>query len=123
MQVQTLLKDKSIVAAQSLDITTRLMGLVASKQGNNWEETELLTSAYPELPQRDRTESHSMDLEGECSGQAPMPPRADLDSPPTMNNGSMTDTLSMSFADQDMDVCADTSLNDTLLEYEQGELS
>ncbi|KAM5379001.1 hypothetical protein ACJA88_005561 [Fusarium oxysporum] len=119
MQVQTLLKDKSIVAAQSLDITARLMGLVASKQGNNWEETELLTSAYPELPQRDRTESHSMDLEGECSGQAPMPPRADLDSPPTMNNGSMTDTLSMSFADQDMDVCADTSLNDTLLEYEQ----
>ncbi|KAK2488241.1 hypothetical protein H9L39_02168 [Fusarium oxysporum f. sp. albedinis] len=119
MQVQTLLKDKSIVAAQSLDITTRLMGLVASKQGNNWEETELLTSAYPELPQRDRTESHSMDLEGECSGQAPMPPRADLDSPPSMNNGSMTDTLSMSFADQDMDVCADTSLNDTLLEYEQ----
>jgi hypothetical protein len=40
-----------------------------------------------------------------------------------MNNGSMTDTLSMSFADQDMDVYADTSLNDTLLEYEQGELS
>ncbi|KAK2684026.1 hypothetical protein RAB80_001972 [Fusarium oxysporum f. sp. vasinfectum] len=119
MQVQTLLKDKSIVAAQSLDITTRLIGLVASKQGNNWEETELLTSAYPELPQRDRTESHSMDLEGECSGQAPMPPRADLDSPPTMNNGSMTDTLSMSFADQDVDVYADTSLNDTLLEYEQ----
>ncbi|KAH7208254.1 hypothetical protein BKA60DRAFT_464831 [Fusarium oxysporum] len=53
MQIQTLLKDKSIVAAQSLDITTRLMGLVASKQ------------------------------------------------------------------DQDMNVCADTSLNDTLLEYEQ----
>ncbi|KAH7269100.1 uncharacterized protein BKA55DRAFT_587924 [Fusarium redolens] len=53
MQVQTLLKDKSIVAAQSLDITKRLMGLVASKE------------------------------------------------------------------DQDMNVCVDTSLNDTLLEYEQ----
>ncbi|WKT40107.1 hypothetical protein QSH57_001926 [Fusarium oxysporum f. sp. vasinfectum] len=102
MHVQTLLKDKSIVAAQSLDITTRLMRLCISR-----------------LPQRDRSESHSMDLEGECSRQAPMPRRADLNSPPPMNNGSITDTLSMDFADQDMNVCADTSLNDTLLEYEQ----
>ncbi|KAH7219605.1 hypothetical protein DER44DRAFT_805476 [Fusarium oxysporum] len=53
MQVQTLLKDKSVVAAQSLDITKSLMGLVRAKE------------------------------------------------------------------DQDMNVCADTSLNDTLLEYEQ----
>ncbi|EWG35912.1 hypothetical protein FVEG_14584 [Fusarium verticillioides 7600] len=36
-----------------------------------------------------------------------------------MNNGSITDTLSMNFADQDMGVSADTALNDTLLEYEQ----
>jgi hypothetical protein len=129
MQVQTLLKDKSIVAAQSLDITKRLMGLVASKEGNDWPETELLASVYPELPQRGRSENHFIAPEGGCSGQASMPPRADIDtnadlnSPPTMNNGSITDTLSMNFADQDMNVCVDTSLNDTLLEYEQGEFS
>ncbi|KAF5561824.1 hypothetical protein FPHYL_5955 [Fusarium phyllophilum] len=115
----TLLKDKSIVAAQSLDITKRLMCLVMTKASNDRLEAENLTSAYPELAQRDRTEIQCIDLPGECSGQTPMPPTADLISPPTMNNGSITDTLSMNFTDQDMNVCADTSLNDTLLEYEQ----
>ncbi|KAL5615841.1 hypothetical protein FOBRF1_004589 [Fusarium oxysporum] len=120
MQVQTLLKDKSIVAAQSLDITKRLMGLVRAKEGDNRPGTELLTSAYPELPQRNRGENHTIEPGGECSGQAPMLERNfGLNPPPTMNNGSITDTLSMNFGDQDMNVCADTSLNDTLLEYEQ----
>ncbi|KAG5761497.1 hypothetical protein H9Q72_010388 [Fusarium xylarioides] len=119
IQVQMLLKDKLIVAAQSLDITKRLMGLVKTKAGNDRLEAENLTSAYPELTQRDRTESQCIDLTGDWSRQTPMPPRVDLGSPPTMNNGSITDTLSMNFADQDMNVCADTSLNDTILEYEQ----
>ncbi|KAF5633831.1 transcriptional regulatory [Fusarium tjaetaba] len=114
IQVQTFLKDKSIVAAQSLDITKRLMGLVMAKAGNNTLEAENLPGAYPELTQRDRMESQRTDLTGTSSGQTPMPPLAAI-----MNNGSITDTLSMDFADHDMDIYAKTSLNDTLLEYEQ----
>ncbi|KAL9574027.1 hypothetical protein ACKAV7_001803 [Fusarium commune] len=120
MQVQTLLKDKSIVAAQSLDITKRLMGLVMAKACNARPETEIVSSAYPEVPQRDGSESNSTAPERGCSGQAPMPEtNVDLNSPPAVNNGSITDTLGMSLSDQDITVYADTSLNDTLLEYEQ----
>ncbi|KAF5707974.1 transcriptional regulatory [Fusarium mundagurra] len=109
MQVQTLLGNKSIVAAQSLDITRRLMGLVMAKEVNGWPETEPVNSADPEVPQRQGGESHSMGREGEFTGQAPA----------MMNNGSITDTLSMNFADQDTAFGADTSLNDTILEYER----
>ncbi|KAF4437103.1 putative transcriptional regulatory protein C3C7.04 [Fusarium austroafricanum] len=125
MTVQTLLKDKSIVAAQSLDITKRLMGLAMIKEGNDWPETELLSRTSERISstpsQRGRSENHFIEPEGECSVQARMllGTKVDLNSPPTMNNGSITDTLSMNFADQDMDVCANTLLNDTLLEYEQ----
>ncbi|PNP85100.1 hypothetical protein FNYG_01625 [Fusarium nygamai] len=119
MQIQTLLKDKSIVAAQSLDITKRLMGFMMAKEGKSWPETEPVNSAYPEVTQAEGSGCEggcgSTAREGDCPERAPMPP-------PTMNNGSITDTLSMNFADQDITVSADTSLNDTLLEYEQGEL-
>ncbi|KAF5543024.1 transcriptional regulatory [Fusarium mexicanum] len=123
MQVQNFLKDKSIVAAQSLDITKRLANLVMAKTGNERSETGGLSSAYPEVPQRDRSRSNFKLSDWGCSAEVPMSEaNVGFNSAHATNNGSITDTLSMSFADQDMDVSADTSLNDTLLEYEQGEL-
>ncbi|KAF5628957.1 transcriptional regulatory [Fusarium sp. NRRL 52700] len=120
MQVQNFLKDKSIVAAQSLDITKRLASLVMAKTGNERSETGVLSSAYPEVPQRNRSRSNFKVTDSGCSTEAPISEtKFDLNSAHATNNGSITDTLSMSFADQDMNVSADTLLNDTLLEYEQ----
>ncbi|KAF5254487.1 hypothetical protein FANTH_745 [Fusarium anthophilum] len=120
MQVQNFLNDKSIVATQSLDITKRLAGLVMAKTGNERSETGGLSSAYPEVPQRDRSRSNFKVSDWGCSAEAPTS-KANVNFNPAhaTNNGSITDTLSMNFADQDMDISADTSLNDTLLEYEQ----
>ncbi|KAF4417297.1 transcriptional regulatory [Fusarium acutatum] len=124
MHVQTILKDKSIVAAQSLDITKRLMDLVMAKTDNDRSETGILSSGYPEVPQRDESESNLAPPEEGCSRQYLMPEtNVDFNSPLIANNGSITDTLGMSLSDQDITLYADTSLNDTLLEYEQGELS
>jgi hypothetical protein len=123
MQVQTLLKYKSIVAAQSLDITKRLASLVMVKTGNERSETGVLSSAYPEVPEGDQSRSNLKVSGWGCSAEGLMSEaKIDLKPAHATNNGSITDTLSMNFADQDMGVCADTSLNDTLLEYEQGEL-
>ncbi|KAF5690632.1 transcriptional regulatory [Fusarium denticulatum] len=120
MQVQTLLKDKSIVAAQSLDITKRLASLVMAKTGNERSETGVLSSAHPEVPPRNRSRSNFKVSDWGGSAEAPVSEaKIDFNSAHATNNGSITDTLSMNFADQDMDVSADTSLNDTLLEYEQ----
>ncbi|KAF5686299.1 transcriptional regulatory [Fusarium circinatum] len=120
MQVQNLLKDKSIVAAQSLDITKRLASLAMTKTSNERSETGGLSSSYPEVPQKDRSRSNFKVSDWRCSSEAPMSKsNVDLNSVPATNNGSITDTLSMNFADQDMIISADTSLNDTLLDYEQ----
>ncbi|SCN71477.1 uncharacterized protein FFMR_02034 [Fusarium fujikuroi] len=120
MQVQNLLKDRSIVAAQSLDITKRLMGLVLAKAGNHWPETAPVSSTYSDVPPRYGSGNNSTAPERGCTGPAPSPEtNIDLNSPPKVNDGSITDTLSMSFADQDITVCADASVEDTILEYEQ----
>ncbi|KAF5590985.1 transcriptional regulatory [Fusarium pseudocircinatum] len=120
MEVQTLLKDKSIVAAQSLDITKRLASLVMAKTGSERLETGVLSSAYPEVPQRDRSRNDFKVSDWGGSAEATMSEaKVDFNSAYATNNGSITDTLSMHFADQDMDVSSDTLLNDTLLEYEQ----
>ncbi|KAF5699802.1 transcriptional regulatory [Fusarium globosum] len=121
MQVQNLLRDRSIVAAQSLDITKRLMGLVLAKAGNHWPETAPVSSStYSDVPPRYGSGNNSTGPERGCTGPAPLPEtNIDLNSPPKVNDGSITDTLSMSFADQDIIVCADASVEDTILEYEQ----
>ncbi|SCV33634.1 uncharacterized protein FFB14_04614 [Fusarium fujikuroi] len=120
MQVQDLLKDRSIVAAQSLDITKRLMGLVMAKAGNDRPETAPVSSTYSDVPPRYGSGNNSTAPERGCTGPAPLPEtNIDLNSPPKVNDGSITDTLSMSFADQDITVCADASVEDTIIEYEQ----
>ncbi|KAF5549976.1 transcriptional regulatory [Fusarium napiforme] len=120
MQVQTLLKDKSIIAAQSLDITKRLASLVMAKTGNERSETGDLSSAYQEVPEGDRSRSNFRVSDWGCSAEGPMlEAKVDFKPRHATNNRSITDTPSMNFAYQDMNVCADTSLNDTLLEYEQ----
>ncbi|CVK85020.1 uncharacterized protein FMAN_01942 [Fusarium mangiferae] len=120
MQVQDLLKDRSIVAAQSLDITKRLMGLVTAKAGNDRPETEPVSSKYADVPPGEGSKNSSTAPDRRYSGQGSIPTtNMDLNSPPTGNNGSITDTLSLSFADQDITVCADASVEDTILEYEQ----
>ncbi|KAI1032047.1 hypothetical protein LB504_000093 [Fusarium proliferatum] len=120
MQVQNLLKDISIVAAQSLDITKRLMGLVLAKAGNHWPETGPVSITYADALPRYGSGNNSTAPERGCTGPAPLPEtNIDLNSPPKVNDGSITDTLSMSFADQDITVYADASVDDTILEYEQ----
>ncbi|KAF4946500.1 hypothetical protein FGADI_11138 [Fusarium gaditjirri] len=120
MQVQMLLKDKSIVAAQNLDITKRLMALLMAKIGNDGSENEIVDSAYQEVPQRHGGERKPIAPEGGSSGPASMPETTiDLNSLPMVNNGSITDTLGISLSGQDIAVYADTSLDDSLLEYEQ----
>lgn len=122
MQVQNLLKDRSIVAAQSLDITKRLMGLVLAKAGNHRPETAPVSSAQSDVPPGEGSKNSSTAPDRRYSGQGSiLMTNMDLNSPPTGNNGSITDTLSMNFADQDITVCADASVEDTILEYEQGE--
>ncbi|KAI1022902.1 hypothetical protein LB503_000020 [Fusarium chuoi] len=122
MQVQDLLKDRSIVAAQSLDITKRLMGLVMAKAGSDRPETAPVRSTYADVPPRYGSGNNSTAPKRGCTGPAPLPQaNIDVNSPPKVNDGSITDTLSMSFADQDITVCADASVEDTIQEYEQGE--
>ncbi|KAF5577107.1 transcriptional regulatory [Fusarium pseudoanthophilum] len=112
--------DKSIVAAQSLDITKRLATLVMAKTGNERSEAGDFSSACPEVPEGDRSRSNFKVSDWGCSAEGLMSEtKVDFKPARATNNGSITDTPSMHFAYQDMNVCADTSLNDTLLEYEQ----
>ncbi|CVK84379.1 uncharacterized protein FPRN_01933 [Fusarium proliferatum] len=120
MQVQNLLKDRSIVAAQSLNITKRLMDLVMAKAGNDRPETAPVSSAHSDVPPGEGSKNSSTAPDRRYSGQGSiLTTNMDLNSPPTGNNGSITDTLSMNYADQDITVCADVSVEDTILQYEQ----
>lgn len=124
MQVQNLSKDRSIVAAQSLNITKRLMDLVMAKAGNDRPETAPVSSAHSDVPPGEGSKNSSTAPDRRYSGQGSiLTTNMDLNSPPTGNNGSITDTLSMNYADQDITVCADASVEDTILQYEQGEHS
>ncbi|RKL36575.1 hypothetical protein BFJ72_g8124 [Fusarium proliferatum] len=87
MQVQNLLKDRSIVAAQSLDITKRLMGLVLANAGNHWPETAPVSSTYSEVPPRYGNGNNSTAPERGCTGPAPLPEtNIGLNSPPKVND-------------------------------------
>ncbi|KAG4264837.1 tall aerial hyphae-4 [Fusarium proliferatum] len=120
MQVQNLSKDRSIVAAQSLNITKRLMDLVMAEAGNDRPETAPVSSAHSDVPPGEGSKNSSTAPDRRYSGQGSiLTTNMDLNSPPTGNNGSITDTLSMSYADQDITVCADASVEDTILQYEQ----
>ncbi|KAF4964557.1 hypothetical protein FSARC_7516 [Fusarium sarcochroum] len=130
MQVQSLLKDKSIVASQGLDIIKKLMSLVMAKEVDAMFETEPPSTAVEQT----RTSIHIHGDQGkdiirnsrEGSEQRPISLESDVPTNAFLNpqsvdymNNDMTDAGSMTFEGQNFDFCENNFLNEALLEYEQ----
>ncbi|KAM5369330.1 hypothetical protein ACJZ2D_009049 [Fusarium nematophilum] len=130
MQIQNLLKDKSIVAAQGLDITKRLMSLVMAKEvdamfdvGPPKPTTEQPTAnASPQLDriERQRTETELRDLEGssiQATSQAPQVP--DANPLPLENADLATEAISTLADGQFFDFCENSFMKEAVIEYEK----
>ncbi|KAJ4264550.1 hypothetical protein NW762_005752 [Fusarium torreyae] len=129
MQVQHLLKDKSIVAAQGLDITKKLMSLVMAKEVDAMFETEPPSTVVEQT----RTSAPGYAGQGEVtarnSGEGPEPRPGSLepdvlarDSSNPQPVGDMNDTIdagTITSDGQNLDFCENNFLNEALLEYEQ----
>lgn len=132
MQVQAMLKDKSIVASQGLDIMRKLMSLVMAKETDAMFETEPPTmrieptrTSIPGSVIRD--EERIIDSREEDPEQSPagthtgMLTNINLD-PQTLGiaNSITAEANNMTYEGQSVDFCENSLLNDALLEYEQG---
>ncbi|KAM0559929.1 hypothetical protein ACHAPJ_003879 [Fusarium lateritium] len=129
MQVQNLLKDKSIVAAQGLDITKKLMSLVMTKEVDAMFETEPPSTVVE--PARTSTPVHAG--QGEVTARSSregseqrtvslgpdVPIRTSLDPQPVVDMNDTTDAGTMTFEGRNFDFCENNFLNEALLEYEQ----
>jgi hypothetical protein len=132
MQVQTMLKDKSIVASQGLEIMRRLLSLVMAKEIDAMFETEppntIIDHTGTSIPANmSRDEDPMVDSVEEDPEQNPASIQTDvlanisLDLQTLGNANSTTaEANNMTYEGQDVDFCENNLLNDALLEYEQG---
>jgi hypothetical protein len=135
MQVQAMLKDKSIVASQGLEIMRKLMSLVMAKEIDAMFETEPPTTivehtrtSIPACVTGDEDpmiNSREEDPEQNPAGiQTGVLIDIDLDPQTLGNANSITaEANNMTYEGQNVDFCENNLLNDALLEYEQGMLS
>lgn len=132
MQVHAMLKDKSIVACQGLDIMRKLMSLVMVKETDAMFETEPPTTRIEptrtSIPASvSREEGPIIDSREENAEQNPtgiytdMLTNINLD-PQTLGiaNSITAEANNMTYEGQNVDFCENNLLNDALLEYEQG---
>ncbi|WZH39192.1 putative fungal-specific transcription factor [Fusarium acuminatum] len=132
MQVQTMLKDKSIVASQGLDIMRKLMSLVMAKEIDAMFETEPPSTttehtrtSIPAYVSRDEdlmVNSGEDDPEqNPASIQTDVLTDIGLDLQTLGNTNVITaEANNMTYEGQNVDFCENNLLNDALLEYEQG---
>ncbi|RTE72904.1 hypothetical protein BHE90_012679 [Fusarium euwallaceae] len=126
MQIQALLKEKSIVAAQGLDITTRLMSLVMAKEVDAMFEVgsggQTAGNRFMDYGRGDPSTGMSVERSSEqAPAQAPVEVSAadDRDLPELSHIGLASETISGTFDDQLLDFCENTFMTEAVLEYEQ----
>jgi hypothetical protein len=127
MQIQALLKDKSIVAAQGLDITTRLMSLVMAKEvdamfevGPGGQPTGKRSTDYE---RGDTSTGMSVERSSEkAPAQTPVEAlaAADGDLSELSHIDLPSETITGTFDDQLVEFCENTFMTEAVLEYEQG---
>jgi hypothetical protein len=132
MQVQTMLKDKSIVASQGLDIMRKLMSLVMAKEidamfeteppSTTTEHTRTSIPAYVSQDEDLMVNSGEDDPEqNPASIQTDVLTDIGLDLQTLGNTNIITaEANNMTYEGQNVDFCENNLLNDALLEYEQG---
>ncbi|KAF5005029.1 hypothetical protein FDECE_8500 [Fusarium decemcellulare] len=127
MQIQTLLKDKSIIAAQGLDITKKLMSLVMAKEVDAMFEVESPTSDRRETASRAAHGSQSKRTDGNTAQAIPeqlatrqVPLAASTDPPLLEGSGLEDEAYSDALDCQFLDFCENTVMTEAVLEYEQG---
>lgn len=128
MQIQSLLREKSVVAAQGLEITKRLMSLVMAKEVDAMFEVGSLTELAERLP----TNSSAAASQGHCINRQPTQPIRERilpqlveDLPPTTDGaahplGTSTVAHEIETDYRIQEFCENTSLAEAVLEYEQG---
>ncbi|RMJ10671.1 hypothetical protein CDV36_009714 [Fusarium kuroshium] len=126
MQIQALLKEKSIVAAQGLDITTRLMSLVMAKEVDAMFEVgsggQTAGNRFIDYGRGDPSTVMSVERSSEqAPAQAPVEVSAadDRDLPELSHIDLASETISGTFDDQLLDFCENTFMTEAVLEYEQ----
>ncbi|KAI8687903.1 Fungal-trans domain-containing protein [Fusarium keratoplasticum] len=126
MQIQAWLKEKSIVAAQGLDITTRLMSLVMAKEVDamfevgpggqttgkrptDYERGDASTGISLERPSEQAPAQTPVEVSAAADGDLSELSHIDLPS----------ETIDGTFDDQLVEFCENTFMTEAVLEYEQ----
>ncbi|RSL52752.1 hypothetical protein CEP54_010733 [Fusarium duplospermum] len=126
MQIQALLKEKSIVAAQGLDITTRLMSLVMAKEVDAMFEVgsggQTIGKRSVDYGRSDPSTRMPVERSYEqVPAQAPVEVSTAIDGdlPELSRIDLPSEAISGTFDDQLLDFCENTFMTEAVLEYEQ----